>query len=237
MPAPECLKAAQVLWDYLKLNQPLSRCDRIIAMGSHDLRVAEHAAKLILDGWGSFLVCSGGFGRLTKDLWHKTEAQYFSQIAVQAGVPPERILIEERSTNTGENICFSRDLLEKKGISIQKVLLVHKPYMERRALATALNYWPQVDYCVSSPPISFKDYPTTLRHPSEKQKADAHESIYPNEITLDQLIHIIVGDFQRILLYPEKGFQVEQNVPEEAMASFNTLMKAGFTDQVIHNSA
>ena len=208
------LKAAQVIWDYLRLDQSLSHCDYIIAMGSHDLRVGEYAAKLMLEGWGSLLVCSGGFGRLTKDLWHKTEARRFAEIATQAGVPSEHILLEERSTNTGENILFSRGLLNAKSIKVQKVLLVHKPYMERRALATALNYWPEVEYCISSPPISFKDYPN-------------------NDITLDQLVHIMVGDFQRILLYPGKGFQLAQKVPEEAMNSFNSLIEAGFTNQII----
>ncbi len=218
MPSPECLKAAQIVWDYLKLDQPLMHCDCIIAMGSHDLRVGEHAAKLMLEGWGSVLVCSGGHGRLTANSWNKSEAAQFAEIAIKAGIPSERILIEDQSTNTGENISFSRDLLAKNNIKVQKVLLVHKPYMERRALATAQIAWPQVMYCVSSPPIPFKDYPT-------------------KDIPLNQLLHIMVGDFQRVLLYPQKGYQMAQAVPDEAMEAFNYLVKAGFTQHIIHGSS
>ena len=187
-------------------------------MGSHDLRVGEHAAMLMLEGWGSLLVCSGGFGRLTAKLWDKSEAKQFAEIAIQAGVPSDRILIEDQSTNTGENIQFSKTLLGKGNIPVQKVLLVHKPYMERRALETAQKIWPQVEYCVSSPPISFRDY--------------ANE-----EISLEQLIHIMVGDFQRILLYPEKGFQLAQDVPEETMRAFTFLIEAGFKEQLIKDSS
>lgn len=56
----EILNAAKILWDYLKLNQPLQKSDCILAMGSHDLRVAEYAASLVVEGWAPLLVCSGG---------------------------------------------------------------------------------------------------------------------------------------------------------------------------------
>ena len=124
------------------------------------------------------------------------------------------MLIEDQSTNTGENIRFSRDLLGKTDIAVQKVLLVHKPYMERRTLATALKFWPQMEYCVSSPPISFNDYPNET-------------------IALDELIHIMVGDFQRIQLYPQKGFQVFQDIPAKTLDAYNFLVKSGFTKHVI----
>ena len=210
----DILQAAQALWDYLKLDQPLEKCDCIIAMGSHDLRVAEHAAHLALEDWAPFLVCSGGLGRLTSRRWQESEASQFAAIARTAGVPENRILIEDRSSNTGENIHFSKDLLKEKGISVQSALLVHKPYMERRALATAQIAWPQIRYCVSSPPISFKDYPT-------------------EEIPLEQVIQIMVGDFQRIVLYPRLGYQTEQMIPPEIKKTFRKLVKAGFTQQMI----
>lgn len=213
----DSLKAAQNLWNYLKLDQSLIHCDCMIAMGSHDLRVAEHAAKLTMDGWAPILVCSGGFGRLTENLWKKSEARQFANAAFAAGVPAERILIEDQSSNTGENIHFSKKLLKTKGITAQKVLLVHKPYMERRSLATALKVWTEAEYCIASPPITFENYAT-------------------DAIPLDQLIHIMVGDFQRILVYPEKGFQVPQEIPEDIMSSFQKLLDTGFTEHVLSAS-
>jgi len=55
---------AKILWNFNCLNSPLHKVDFIIAMGSHDLRIAERAAQLVLDGYAPLLVCTGGFGRL-----------------------------------------------------------------------------------------------------------------------------------------------------------------------------
>jgi uncharacterized SAM-binding protein YcdF (DUF218 family) len=211
---PKTLKSAQILWNYLKLNQPLEKCDCIIALGSHDLRVAEYAARLIQDKWAPLLICSGGLGRLTRDIWHEAEAIQFVKIALQMGVPQDNILIEDHSKNTGENILFSKRLLLEKGFQVKSVLLIHKPYMERRALATALKLWPEMKFLVSSPPISFSDYPS-------------------KDIPLELIIQIMVGDFQRVLIYPRLGFQIPQEIPEEAMQAYQTLVGKGFNQYLI----
>ena len=205
----QVLQPARVLWDYLRLNQPLRRADIILAMGSHDLRVGEHAAKLLLEGWAPLLVCAGGLGRLTKDSWDEAEARKFAGIAEAAGVPKDRILVEDKSTNTAENLKFSRTLLANRGIKAKSAILVHKPYMERRALATADIIWPEINCTVSSPPLTFEDYPT-------------------EEIPLAEVIAIMVGDFQRIILYAERGFQSQQDVPPEAMEAFLQLIAYGY---------
>jgi uncharacterized SAM-binding protein YcdF (DUF218 family) len=198
----------------MKLSQPLETCDCIIAMGSHDLRVAEHAAQLMLAGWVPLLVCSGGLGRLTRNLWHEAEAHKFARIARQMGVPFNHILIEDQSSNTGQNIQFTRDLLQSKGCKIRSALLVHKPYMERRSLAAALKVWPEIDYHVSSPPGAITDYPN-------------------KDISMEELIQVMVGDFQRILIYPRLGFQVSQEVPPEVMQAFEELVELGYTRDLL----
>jgi len=43
----------------------------------------------------------------------------------------------------------------------------------------------------------------------------------------------MVGDFQRILVYPEKGFAAPQLVPDEAMDAFDLLVLNGFTQHLI----
>ncbi len=208
------MDAAQILWNYLKLDQPLVRCDCIIAMGSHDLRVAACAAQVFLEGWAPLLVCSGGLGRLTRSLWQEAEARQFAAVALKAGVPENRILIEDRSTNTGENLRFTRELLTRRAIKIESALLIHKPYMERRALATAMQVWPEIRYCVSSPLMAFEDYPN-------------------EDISMDEMVHIMVGDFQRILEYPARGFQVSQEVPSQVMLAYRKLIDAGYTKQAL----
>lgn len=61
------------------------------------------------------------------------EADLFAQIAIDMGVPRSAILIENRSTNTGENIVFTKALLEQKNIHPNSFLLVQKPYRKEEA--------------------------------------------------------------------------------------------------------
>ena len=208
------LSSAKILWKYLQINHPLRKSDVVIAMGSHDLRVAAYAAQLVLEGWAPLLICSGGFGRLTNGTWQESEAARFTAAAVEKGLPRKKILQEDRSTNTGENLLFSKALCEEHNIPTRTVLLVHKPYMERRVWAATRKIWPEPQASVSSPPIPFEAYPT-------------------EDIPLKQVIHIMVGDFQRILFYPEKGFAVPQPVPDEVMDTFDLLVLNGFTQHLI----
>ena len=211
---PPVQSAARTLWNYLRMDQPLKKCDCVIAMGSHDLRTAKHAAQLILYEWAPILVCSGGLGRLTRDSWAESEAVKFRREAVNAGVPEERILLEEHSTNTGENLCFSRMLLETHKIQARSAILVHKPYMERRAFATARQVWPELDVVVTSPPLPLERYPT-------------------REIPLDEIIHIMVGDFQRVIAYPQYGYQIPQPVPQPVSDAFQFLVTSGYTNHLV----
>ena len=130
---------AGILWDYHHLNQSIKISDCILVMCSHDLRVADYAAKLFLDGWAPLLVFSGGIahiGDMLETGWEKPEADMFADRAEIAGVPKDRILRETRASNSGENITFSDELLKKNGRNPGSFIIVQKPYMERRAFAT-----------------------------------------------------------------------------------------------------
>ena len=205
---------AQKIWDYHHLNHQLQKSDCILVQGSHDLRVAERGAQLFLDGWAPLLIVSGGLGRLTADLWDEPEADKFALIAQEMGVPADNILIENRSTNTGENVHFTRRLLAQQGLNPQRFILVQKPYMERRTYATFKKVWPEKEAVVTSPQIPFEAYPTT-------------------EISLDEVICIMLGDLQRIKLYPEKGFQIPQEIPPDVWAAFEQLVSLGYTNNLI----
>ncbi|RYF86235.1 MAG: YdcF family protein [Chitinophagaceae bacterium] len=214
METQEVISLARIVWDYHHMNHSLQRADCIFVLGSHDTRVAERAAELYLEGWAPLLLFSGGLGRLTQSVWTQTEADLFASIAMKKGVPAKSILIENKSTNTGENILFTRELLQKRGIDPQRFILVQKPYMERRTYATFLKQWPGKTFCVTSPQISFEDYPT-------------------QDAPMEKVIEIMVGDLQRIRLYAEKGFQVSQEIPEHVWEAYEKLVAAGFDKQMV----
>ena len=209
---------AETLWRYHQLNHEVSAADAIMVLCSHDLSVAERGAQLFLEGLAPLLIFSGGLGGITKHLWREPEADQFAAIAVRMGVPPGSILIENRSTNTGENVEFTRQLLAEKGLDPQTFILVQKPYMERRAYATFRKLWPAKAAVVTSPRVSFEEYLATYSNAA---------------LTPDEVVSIMVGDLQRIRLYPAMGFQIAQEIPDNVWSAFEELVAAGFDTHLI----
>ena len=209
-------RLARILWDYHHMNQEVHTSDVILVQGSHDLRVVERGASLYLGGFAPLLVLSGGLGNLTRGVWDEPEARKFARVARSLGVPEESILIEDRSTNTGENVHFTRALLLERGLDPASFILVQKPYMERRTYATFRKAWPEKTAVVTSPSISYEDYPN-------------------EEIPLERVIHIMVGDVQRIRLYPARGFQIEQEIPDEVWDAYERLVALGYTENLIRD--
>lgn len=205
---------ARAVWDYHHVGHALSKADCIVVLGSHDTRVAERGAELLLAGWAPLLVMSGGLGSLTSGLWTRPEAEVFADVALGMGVPRDRLLLESRSTNTGENVAFSRQLLAERGLEPRSAIAVQKPYMERRTLATFGARWPELELVVTSPQLSFDDYTS-------------------QGISRDDVIHIMVGDLQRLLVYAKKGFSTPQAVPAEVMAAYDGLVAAGYTKRLL----
>ena len=211
---------AEEIWNYHRLTHQLSKSDAILVLCSHDLIVAERGAELFLNDWAPLLIFSGGLGAITKNIWSEPEAERFAQIAESLGVPPDRILIEKESTNTGENIRFTKRLLSERGLHPTKLIVVQKPYMERRAYATFRQIWPEIEVIVTSPQITFEDY--LARRGGES-------------IAGEQMISIMVGDLQRIKVYPERGFQIPQFIPDHVWLAYQELVEAGYDKYLIRD--
>jgi uncharacterized SAM-binding protein YcdF (DUF218 family) len=209
---------AQRVWDYHRLNHRLARADAIMVLCSHDTAVAERGAQLYLEGWAPLLIYSGGLGAITGQMWNEPEADQFAAIAIEMGVPADSILIENRSTNTGENVVFTRRLLAERRIDPVSFILVQKPYMERRTFATFRNFWPEKDLIVTSPQVSFEEYLARYSN---------------SALSSDDVISIMVGDLQRVKLYPERGFQIPQEIPDDVWAAFEELVAAGYDRHLI----
>ena len=209
---------AERLWNYHRLNHELAPADAILVLCSHDERVAERGAQLFLEGYAPLLIFSGGQGAITQRLWNEPEAERFARIAMRMHVPHDSILIESKSTNTGENVQFTRKLLAERGIGPQKFIVVQKPYMERRSYATFLRYWPEKQVLVTSPQASFADYLAEYTHSS---------------LTPDDVIGIMAGDLQRIRFYPELGYQIAQEIPDDVWQAFEQLVDAGYDKYLI----
>lgn len=210
----EAIPFAQILWDYLHMNHQLAKSDCILALGSYDLRIADRAAEIYLEGWAPLLIISGGLGNITKEIWTESEADQFARIAMKKGVPQDAILIENKSTNTGQNIIFTKQLLKEKELDPQSFIVVQQPYTERRAYATCLQHWPDKQLTVTSQQIAFEKYAT-------------------KKIPLERVISFMVGEVQRIKVYPEKGLQAYQEISDDAWNAYTRLIQLGFTKHLV----
>ena len=209
---------ASIIWNYHKLNHLLEKADAILVLCSHDERVVERAVELYGEQWAPLVIFSGGLGAITRKLWTEPEAERFARLAIAAGVPKDKVIIENRSSNTGENILYTKQLVADMGLELQKFIVVQKPYMERRSFATFRKWWPEKQVIVTSPQTGFDDYLANY----------ANSALSPNEV-----VSIMVGDLQRIRVYPARGYQIEQNVPSEVIAAYDELVAEGFTNYLI----
>lgn len=211
------LPQLQILWDYLCLNQEVKKAEVIVGFGSFDDSVARRSAELYLAGYAPRILFTGGLGRCTDGLFSQSEAERFRDVAVSLGVTEADILLERKSTNTRENIEFTRTMLTDTNTPHASILGVHKPYMERRIAAAMGVYWPEQSFSVTSPRMTIPEY---LREAKRQG------------MTEEAAVSVIVGDFQRIDLYARKGYQLPQVIPEEAWKAFRALVSMGYNTQL-----
>ncbi|MCR9514702.1 YdcF family protein [Vibrio alginolyticus] len=198
----------ETLWDYMQLKHELKPADCLFVMCSNDVRVAEHAAKLYHQKLAPLIVFSGGEGRFTDGLFEKSEAETFAEIAKLSGVPSKAILLETKSTNSGENVRFTEQRLKEEGKQCSSFILVQRPFMERRAIATFEKQWqsPYTQLQVSSAALPFFEY-------------------INEDMPLMMVLEALMEDFSRVKSYPEKGFQTEQNIPQQVESSYQVLLE------------
>ena len=213
----EALEPLQVIWDYLCLNVKPQKADVIVGFGNFNEDIPRRAAELYLQGYAPRILFTGGLGRNTVGLLPESEADRFARVAIGCGVPDEAIIREDKSTNTAENIIFTRKLLEELNIPHDHILGVHQPFMERRITAAMGVYWPELNFSVTSPQVTIPQY-------LEAAKAQG--------ITENASISVIVGDFQRMKLYADKGWQIPQEIPQSAWDAFDRLVELGYDKQL-----
>ncbi|MGW4980281.1 YdcF family protein [Streptomyces mirabilis] len=207
-------RGAELIWDYHQMHHELRPCSTGIGLGSHDLGVASHTARLYRQGLFPVIVFTGGNSPTTKARFPRGEAVHYGEHALELGVPAEAVLVEPKATNTGQNAVFSRQVLAEAGIVPESVLVVCKPYEERRSYATFRKVWPEIEVVCASEPVGLTAYA---------------EGIGDAKLVIDML----VGALQRVMVYPEQGFTIPQEIPEDVAAAFKRLADAGFDSRLL----
>lgn len=208
-----------MLWEYHRLRHPDAATDVGIVLGCHDIGVADVAAAAWARSRVRWLVVTGATGPASRDRFPDGEARAFADRVTARGVPADAVLIEPDATNTGQNITYSRALLARHGITPAEVSLICMPYMERRAWATCRAQWPEVRaWCVSSGQ-SLAEYLDLMSQ---------RDGMHPGRV-----VDMMVGDLQRIIVYPSRGFSVTQDVPERVHDAFTRLIEDGHTSTLL----
>ncbi|MET9612963.1 YdcF family protein [Kitasatospora indigofera] len=205
---------ARRLWDFHQLHHEPRACSVAVGLGSHDLGVADTAAALYLRGLVPLIVFTGATSPTTQARMPRGEAVHYRERALELGVPSSAVLVEPRARNTGENIRYSRELLEDAGVPVSSLLLISKPYEERRSFATARALWPEVQVVSASASLTFEEYMDFIGDPR-------------------LVIDMMVGALQRLLVYPKRGFLIAQDVPADVVAAYDRLRSAGFTSRLM----
>lgn len=218
------MNAGNTLWEYMRLHQRAIPADCLLVIGSLNDSIAVEAARLENEHIYKTIVISGGNSRITKTRalgWgNDTEAEHFRKIMLESGSMRTDIILEKHASNTGENASFTYALLKERGLIPSSMVVLTKPYMERRAQATFDIQWPD-----RRTKISFASMPMTLLQYCR------------TETRVDYTLHIMVGDLQRIIEYPNHGYQSKQFVPEPVMEAFSILKTAGFTNHLLHDES
>nr|WP_237549092.1 YdcF family protein [Streptomyces sp. SID4950] len=188
-------------------------CSVGIGLGSHDLGVADTTVNLFRRGMMPLIVFTGATSRTTQERMPRGEAEHYRDRALELGVPADVILVEPDARNTGQNITLSRSLLEERGVVVSSVLLISKPYEERRAYATARKLWPEAEFFSASTPMTLPEYVDSIQNPR-------------------LVIDMLVGSLQRLLIYPAQGFMISQDVPGDVTRAYERLVSHGFTSRL-----
>ncbi len=208
------LADAQTLYDFLSdVEETPPPADIVLAMGGSDLGVADTAARAFFEKEARWLVCTGGFGKDTGGVFPQPESVLYARRCVELGVPEERILVESQSTNSGENFRFAKALLESRGIFPRTGVVASKPYMAKRAWATASRQWPEVRWGVTYQRAGLGEYLAQRDNPME-------------------ILNLMVGDLQRLRAYAG-SFQEPVDVPEEIWAAYERMAARGYNRFVI----
>jgi len=197
--------AAKVLFDYLSVSHKVWHADLVVGFGVADMRVPDRCIRLYHLDFAPILVFTGGVGSGSEDM-QEPEAIVFKKMAVGKGVPSESIYAEPLSTNTLENVLFSRELLKEKSLSPEAVILVAQSYRQRRVWLTCRKWLEGIRLINLPPPARFK----------EEIERFGGLKAFSSRLT---------GEIDRIITYGGKGDLFLEELPDTIKKAYGELQK------------
>ncbi len=156
--------AAESLPDNAVFETPVSRADLLLVLGNKEKGasrlLAMRAAALYRAGHAPRIIASGG---VTDDDGHR-EARHIRTYLLAMGVPAKNITCEDKSTNTRENISFSRSIaMRMRDLPRHpRVIVLGQRFASRRIAMTLAAQWPEATGMITS--VCMFEKPVHLWH-------------------------------------------------------------------------
>lgn len=208
------------IWDYMNLNQALEKCDLIVGCGCTNMNIPVLCSKLYKEGYAKKIVFTGGYGKVTKNINSKTEAEIFKDVALNHGVDENDIYLDTMSKNTKENFVNLKKIINDNNLDVNSILIVHNVMGERRTYNTAKKILKDIKIIITSNKTTFDDYFNDLKN--------------KNNDKIHTIVSVTNSNIQRMIIYPLLGFQIEDEVPKNLIKVYYHLKSLGFNDYIIN---
>ena len=205
---------AHQVFDYLAARDVLvaTAYDAVIGFGVFDLRLPRFCGELYVAGRVKRIIFTGGIGGGSADLTEpEADAWYAELRRAYPQIPREHVILENRSTNTGENIRFTAELLTRQhpdlsfGRGIKTVIAVASPSRLRRVRLTLKQMHPTLQIFGQHTGSNF---------------AEEH-ALYASK-GIDYIAHM-VGELDRIVDYAARGWLFPEPLPSPIAAAYQQL--------------
>ncbi|HET7536865.1 MAG TPA: YdcF family protein [Candidatus Didemnitutus sp.] len=213
----DAAEAARKIYAYLAVTDPLpgAPVDAVIGFGHFDLGIPRRCAELVRQKRTARIVFTGGVGVGSGDFTRPEAVEFVDELRRFA---PETVsavaAIEERSTNTGENARFLRELLERSnpdlapGRGLRTILVVATPARQRRTALTLQREWPEVRLINAPAAAAFEEMDALYASKRENWRAQ------------------LIGEIDRLVAYPARGFIAPVEMPAEIMAAAELVKRS-----------
>ena len=160
----------------------------IFGTSTIDNDILESVARDCRKGCFPKVLVTGLSGRLYSETG-KPVARIMRDELIARGVPSEIILIQDKSTNTLEDVAFSLDVLEKHSISPESIAFLCKAHHSGRCLRTLRKFFPSQTLL----PITYVAVYDGVKI--------AEEDWYQHEVSRGR----VYGEYLRIIEYSKRG--------------------------------
>ena len=191
--------AVKIILQYLAIKNPLQKCEVIFLMGGASLLSAQKAAQLLKEGWGKKIICVSLYGKFSAPEWKNRggDSGMFHEELLRLGIKEQDMIFTSQSTNTLEEVVYGKLFLEKHKLDLKKIIVVSRPFHQRRCDATWTKQWPQI-HLINCPA----------------------DEIY--EVTVSILMRVI-GEIDRLRIYAQKGDISYQKIPEDVENEYKRI--------------